>query len=104
MINSVDYTIPLNLEGFTWSNLLRKLYGVKKGSACTNFYNIYLDSEEYLVYLTIIWDRLREDYVNFNKYCDFHDKMFDKAKNLANEAVYRLSPEEIQESSNLRPS
>lgn len=89
----------MNLEGFSWSNPLRKIYDAKKES---HFYNIYLDCDDYLVYLTIIWDRLREDYRNFSEYSDFHDKMFDKARNLADGCLYRSSPEEIQESTNLR--
>lgn len=94
----------MNLEGFSWSNPLRKIYDTKEES---HFYNIYLDCDEYLVYLTE-FSRLREDYRNFSAYnllkaeSDFHDKMFDKARNLADGCLYRSSPEEIQESTNLR--
>jgi hypothetical protein len=91
----------LDLEGFRWSNPLKKLQKEKENSACPAFYNIYLDYEDYLVFLAIIWDRLREDYRKFNEYSDFHDKISEKAKSLPEWSLYRLSPDEVQESFNL---
>jgi hypothetical protein len=36
----------LDLEGFRWSNPLKKLQKEKENSACPAFYNIYLDYED----------------------------------------------------------
>jgi len=91
----------MHLEEFSWSNPIVMLYKDKKDSACSAFYNIYLDYEECFVFLTMIWDRLREDYRNFNEYLSFHDKIQEKAKNLPQGSWYQLSAE-VRESSNLR--
>jgi hypothetical protein len=93
----------MSLARFIWSNPLRNLYEEKKRSKHPDFYNIYLDYEDHLVFLTIIWDRLKEDYTNFNEYSDFHEKLSNKARNLSEGSFpYRLSREEVQELSNLR--
>lgn len=92
----------LDLGEFTWSNPLKKLYEEKKNLACSSFYNIYLDYHEYLFFLPIIWNRLREDYSNFNKYSNVQDKIIEKAMSLPEGSLYHLSSEEQQESAYMK--
>ena len=45
----------MDLDAFNWYNPLTKIYDDKKVSACSSFYNMYLDYVEYLEHYDILF-------------------------------------------------